>query len=162
MTTRYFKVIHKAGAFIDGIHYPCADDQNDVTDSIVPLELKKGERAPLWGVEVDANGNEIGERPDPYSVQNTIGNELADKIAGNAGQGTGKKAAATGTKAETEQRKATIVETLGLLDHDKDDDWTTGGLPKVEVIASASGLEGLTRDEITAANPDFKREVKAA
>lgn len=187
MTTRYFKVIHKAGAFIDGIHYPCADDQNDITDSIVPLELKKGDKTPLWGVEVDTHGNEIGERPDPYSVQDTIGNKLADNIAKNAGVGANAQKTghtgvdtpnrnqdenredgsnknglqANGTKAEAEQRKATIVETLGLLDHDKDDDWTTGGLPKVEVVASASGLEGLTRDEITAAQPDFKREVKA-
>jgi len=187
MTTRYFKVIHKAGAFIDGVHYPCADDQEDVSQSIVPLNLAKGDRAPLWGVEVDAHGNEIGERPDPYSVQDTMGGALADKIAKSAGVGPGAQkqghtgvdtpnpnqssnrddgsnknpGVATGTKAEAEQRKQTIVETLGLLDHDKDDDWTTGGLPKVEVVASASGLEGLTRDEISAAQADFKRQTKA-
>ena len=47
MTTRYFKVIHKAGAFIDGIHYPAASDGGDEHLSIVPLELKKGGPVPL-------------------------------------------------------------------------------------------------------------------
>jgi len=158
MTTRYFKVIHKAGAFIDGIHYPPAVDSKDENDSIVPLELGPKDKAPLWGVEVDIHGNEIGERPDPAGVQDLMGDALANKIANNAGVGGTK---ATGTKQEAEQRKATIVETLGLLDHSNDGDWTAGGLPKVEVVASASGLEGLSRDEITEANPDFKREVKA-
>lgn len=158
MTTRYFKVIHKAGAFIDGIHYPPAADSADESYSIVPLELGPKDKAPLWGVEVDVHGNEIGERPDPDGVQDKLGDALANKIAGNAGVG-GQKA--TGTKQEAEQRKATIAETLSLLDHDNDGDWTSGGLPKVEVVASASGLEGLSRDEITEANPDFKREVKA-
>lgn len=164
MTTRYFKVIHKAGAFIDGVHYPCADDQEDVTDSIVALELKKGDKAPLWGVEVDARGNEIGERPDPYSVQNAVGNELADKIAAGAGQGKAKEGTkAAGTKAEAEQRKQTILDTLALLDHSKDEDWNkTDGKPKVEVVAAASGLSDLTRAEIDEAAPDFKREEKQA
>lgn len=162
MTTRYFKVIHKAGAFIDGIHYPAAADGGDESLSIVPLELGPKDKAPLWGVEVDVHGNEIGERPDPAGVQDKLGGALADKIAGSAGEGTKKPAgAATGTKQESEQRKQTIIDTLALLDHGKDDDWTTGGLPKVEVVASASGLEGLTRDEITDAQPDFKREAKA-
>ena len=158
MTTRYFKVLHKAGAFIDGVHYPCADDQADVSESIVPLELKKGEKAPLWGVEVDVNGNEIGERPREDGVSDKLAEGLANSIAGKAGAGT----KATGDKKDQEQRKQTIVDTLQLLDHGKDDDWTAGGLPKVEVVASASGLEGLTRDEITQADPDFKREVKEA
>lgn len=183
MTTRYFKVIHRAGAFIDGVHYPCADDQNDITSSIVPLDDSvEGFKEPQWGVEVDVNGNEIGERPDPYSAQDTIGNKLADNISGKAGIGPNAQKAghagvdtpnrnqdenrkdgsnpnglAKGTKKEAEERKATIVQTLELLDHDKDDDWTADGKPKVDVVANASGLEGLTRAEIEEAQPDFKR-----
>ena len=165
--TRYFKVTHKAGAFIEGIHYPCADDQDDATDSIVPLELKKGEKAPLWGVEVDAHGNEIGEHQT--SARDRLGDQLGNQIAEGAGVGaagtsgrtgvdinTG--AGANGTKQEAEQRKQTIVDTLALLDHDKDDDWNKAdGKPKVDVVAAASGLEGLTRAEIDEAAPDFKR-----
>lgn len=149
--TRYFKVIHKAGAFIDGVHYPCADDLDDQSLGIVPLDLPKGEKAPLWGVEVDVHGNEIGERPD--GAREKLGDALGNKIATGAG------AKAHGTKAEAEQRKATIVETLALLDHAKDDDWTEAGKPKVDVVANASGLEGLTRAEIEAAAPDFLRKA---
>ena len=103
------------------------------------------------------HGNEIGERPDTNAVSDKLADGLANKIAGKD-----PAAKATGTKAESEQRKKTIVDTLALLDHDKDDDWTAGGLPKVEVVAAASGLEGLTRAEIEEAQPDFKREAKAA
>lgn len=182
MTTRYFKVLHKAGAFIDGVHYPCADDQADVTQSIVPMDdSEEGFKEPLWGVEVDVHGNEIGERPDADGLKDKLGDKLASTIEKKAGVGNVQKTGhagvdtpnpnqssnrsetkpAGGTKQETEQRKQTIVDTLALLDHGKDDDWTAGGLPKVEVVASASGLEGLTRDEITQADPDFKRETKA-
>ena len=157
MATRFFKVIHNAGAFIDGVHYPPATDNGDDSASIVALELGAKEKGPLWGVEVDANGNEIAERPDANEVSDKLATNLANKIATGAGA-----APAGGNKQEAEQRKQTIADTLSLLDHSNDADWTTGGLPKVDVIATASGLEGLTREEITQANPDFKREVKTA
>lgn len=152
--TRYFRVTHRAGAFIDGIHYPCADELDDISVGIVPLELDKNAKAPLWGIEVDVNGNEIGTQPVP--ARERLGDVLGNKIAADAGAGAKN---ASGTPAEAEQRKQTIVETLALLDHANDGDWTTGGLPKVDVVANASGLEGLTRDEITAAQPDFARKT---
>lgn len=153
-TTRYFKVTHKAGAFIDGVHYPTADDQADITDSIVPLELEEGAAAPLWGVEVDVNGNEIGEQP--AAVQDKMADALANKIAGGSASNT---AAPAPTGKDADARKATIVQTLELLDHNNDADWTSGGKPKVETVAAASGLENLTRAEIEAAAPDFVRNT---
>ncbi|MDX9690538.1 MAG: hypothetical protein RBT70_08800 [Alphaproteobacteria bacterium] len=155
--TRYFKVTHKAGAFIDGVHYPAADDQADVTASIVPLELAEGQNPPLWGVEVDAQGNEIGEQP--AGVQDKLADALANKIAGgNAAPAA--EPLPTGKDGET--RKATILQSLELLDHNNDADWTSSGKPKVETVAAASGLDNLTRAEIEAAAPDFVRAAPAA
>lgn len=175
MTTRYFKVTHKAGAFIDGVFYPPASDTTDLAESIVPLELKKGDKEPRWGVEVDVHGNEIGTAQ--RSAREDLGDALANKIAGNDGNvhvghrgqniskpadaqtgSEGAGAAPTGDKKEAEERAATIRETLDLLDHKNDEQWTSAGQPKVDVVEDASGLENLTRKEIEEAAPDFKRE----
>jgi hypothetical protein len=181
MATRYFKVLHKAGAFIEGVFYPPVSEDGDFADSIVPLELAEGAAGPLWGIECDALGNEIGAIPD--GVKDKMSTELANRIANGAGQGSTQvvppgepnplKNSGTPTAApksqetevnlqnkESDTRKQTIVDTLSLLDHTKDEDWTEGGKPKVEVVAAASGLDGLTRAEITEAAPDFARKVE--
>ena len=158
--TRFFKVTHKAGAFIDGIHYPCADDQADIQESIVPLEIGKKDKAPLWGVEVDANGNEIGETPIP--ALDRLGDALGNKIATAAGEKPAQEPKATLSAAEAAARKQTIIDALSLLDHEKDEDWVmngdSAGKPRVNVIEDATGIKDLTRAEIDAAAPDFIRK----
>lgn len=158
-TTRFFKVIHKAGAFVDGVHYPVAEDGEASPDSIVPLQLAEDAQGPLWGVEVDAQGNEI-DAPAPME---TIADKMAEGLANKIATGSAKP---TLSAEEAAARKQTIVDTLALLDHSKDADWVmngaTAGKPRVDVVESASGLVGLTRGDIDEAAPDFKREAQTA
>lgn len=54
------------------------------------------------------------------------------------------------------ENKAAILEALSMLEADNADHWTTEGLPKVEVIEDATGLE-LKRKDITEAAPLFNK-----
>lgn len=156
MTTRYFKVLHKSGAFIDGVFYPPADQSPDVQESIVALEDVAPGKEPLWGVEVDVNGNEIGEVP--AGVMDKMSDALANKIAENAGEKAADPTPPAGGKADADARKQVILDTLALLDHSDDSHWTADGLPSVKVVSDTAGIE-VTRKEITAAAPDFQREA---
>lgn len=165
--TRYFKVVISAGAFQDGVYYPPATDHGDNSASIVPLEIGPDERAPLWGVETDANGNELKQKTAKKNVspQDRLATEFANKIATDAGAGAindGDKEDEKGKPEYDEGRKQAIIETLNLLDHSNDEDWTQSGLPQVGIVAKAAGLSDLTRAEIDNAAPEFKREKPTA
>lgn len=54
-----------------------------------------------------------------------------------------------------------IVSALALLDVDNNDHWTSDGLPRMEALEQLSGLKGLTRSAVTAAQPGFSRAVVA-
>jgi len=47
---------------------------------------------------------------------------------------------------------------LAKLDHGKDADWTTEGLPKVKVVARKARLKDITRRDIDKAAPGLQRE----
>jgi len=51
-----------------------------------------------------------------------------------------------------------IEEALLLLDPKNDEQWTTDGLPKVEVVATLTDNPSVTRADITAVNPNFNRK----
>jgi septal ring factor EnvC (AmiA/AmiB activator) len=51
-----------------------------------------------------------------------------------------------------------ILEALSKLDPDDDAQWTSDGLPRVEVVASLAGAGELKRADIAAAAPDFDRD----
>lgn len=156
MATRYFKVLHKAGAFIDGVYYPPAEQCPDVTEAIVAMEdIAKG-KEPLWGVECDIHGNEIGEAP--AGVQDKMSDALAKKIAQGAGEGGASDAPPATEKKDAEARKQVILDTLSLLDHSDDTHWTGEGLPSVNVVSETAGIQ-VTRAEIKAAAPDFVRQA---
>lgn len=53
--------------------------------------------------------------------------------------------------------KDLIVTALQVLDVENDAMWTQAGLPSVDVVKAAAGLETLTREEITNAAPNFTR-----
>ena len=164
MTTRYFKVLHKSGAFIDNVYYPPADQVSDVMDAVVAMEGIAPGKEPQWGVEVDERGNEIAAVP--AGALDKMSDALASKLAAGAGAAPLKDVEDPGDGAsgqvgkDADARKAAIVETLELLDHADDAHWTEQGLPNVKVVAETSGLE-VTRKEVTEAAPDFKR-VKPA
>lgn len=54
-------------------------------------------------------------------------------------------------------RENSIRTALGQLDHDNPDHWTAQGLPKMTVLEDIIGDESISRREVTAVNPDFKR-----
>ena len=153
--TRYFKVTHRAGAFQDDIYYPPAQDGGDISQSIVPLDLPKGAKPPMWGVECDKDGNEFDVPAVVESVEDKLSAQLANKIASKAGE---PPAAPPAADKETEQRKATILAALELLEHDNKDHWTARNDPSTDAVKAITGLE-VTRAELDAIAPDFKRKV---
>lgn len=52
-----------------------------------------------------------------------------------------------------------ITEALAKLDPDNDEQWTSEGLPRVEVVAEVAGIAALTRKEINEAGRGFTRDV---
>lgn len=54
-------------------------------------------------------------------------------------------------------RENAIRNAVGQLDHDNPDHWTAQGLPKMGVLMEIMGDDALSRKEVTAVNPDFKR-----
>jgi len=152
--TRYFKVKHKAGAFIDGVYYPPESDSVDVMESVVPIEFEDDARLPLWGVEVNENGEEIGQAP--VSAREKLGDALGNKLAGKEPV----QAPVIAKDKDAEARAETIRETLELLDSKNDNQWTGDDKPKVDVVADASGLNSLSRAEIEAAAPGFTRTAE--
>lgn len=153
--TRYFKVTHRAGAFQNDIYYPPAQDSGDISQSIVPLELPKGSKMPMWGVECDKNGNELGTPSAIESVEDKLSAQLANQIASKAGE---LPAAPPAIDKETEQRKATILAALELLEHDNKDHWTARNDPSTDAVKTITGLE-VTRAELDAIAPNFKRKL---
>ncbi len=54
-------------------------------------------------------------------------------------------------------RENAIRTGLGQLDHSNPDHWTAQGLPKMSVLEEILDDESLSRKEVTAIDPDFKR-----
>lgn len=55
-------------------------------------------------------------------------------------------------------RNQDIQSGLNLLDPSNDDHWTSGGLPRVDVVSTLSSVAGVTRSEITTLAPDLIRD----
>lgn len=148
MTTRYFKVRYEAGAYIDDLYYR--------KDDIVPVEVGKDEQPPLWGVEVDQAGNEIGVDRST-AVQNKLASGLANKIAGkkdaddddDSGKGTG------GADLSAEQKEQ-VKSALELLDPADKAHWTARGLPNTEAVSALVGFP-VERKDLNEIAPDFQR-----
>lgn len=54
--------------------------------------------------------------------------------------------------------KEKIIDALMMMDSMDDDQWTTDGSPKVDVVNDLGELEGVTRAQILEAAPKFSRE----
>jgi hypothetical protein len=55
--------------------------------------------------------------------------------------------------------KDVIQEALGKLNPTDNDHWTQDGLPRIGKVEELSGLKGLKRADVTAANPKFTRQA---
>ena len=153
MTERYFKVRNESGAFIDNLYY--------AKDEVVPLDGVTAGKEPLWGVEVDANGNEIGQDRTGV-VADKLANALANQIAGNNGQGKVSddgEGKGGGTPAGlTDVQKEQVKEALGLLDHANKEHWTARGLPNTETVSGLVGF-AVERKDINEVAPGFERQA---
>jgi hypothetical protein len=67
-------------------------------------------------------------------------------------------AADAGEVSPEDVRDTQIKEALKKLNRDKDDHWTKSGLPAMEAVEKYANMQ-LTRDEVTAAWPGFKRDA---
>lgn len=145
---RYWRVLFAAGAFIDNYHY--------AENEIVEYNPAEGEEAPIWGVEVDAQGNElVAGEADEKIVQRPD-----QKIANTVGKSDGAKGSLTDEQQKEIQRAKEIKEATTLLDGNNDEHWTQSGEARMEALESVLGYQ-ITRKELDAAVPDFKRPVKA-
>jgi hypothetical protein len=170
---RYFLVTHKAGAFIDGVHYPpYSEETNNVAESLVELDLPETAKAPLWGQEVDRLGNPLkhGISFPREAVQDKMADELANKIAAGAGQAPVAPTPAdvpVATPDEikpaglSDEQKALVKESLALLEHDNKTHWTARGLPNTETVSAIVGFT-VERKDINEIAPDFAREIPPA
>lgn len=156
----FFKVIYAAGAYLDDFFYQEGEivEYHPTDDEIE--KAKKGE-ALLWGVEVDAAGNELDESERTIKTgENLPGQRLAQTTGKETRKVTppAKKDAGNGEPSKAE-KKAQIKEALTLLDGNDDAVWTAGGEPKVDAVSNFLGYP-VTSDEIEEASPGFKRPAK--
>ena len=68
-----------------------------------------------------------------------------------------KSAIEDGEVSPEEIKDLQVKDALKKLRVDKDDHWTKSGLPAMEAVEKFSGMQ-LTRDDVTAAWPGFKRD----
>ena len=152
MPERYFQVRNESGAFIDNLYY--------AKDEVVALDIPKGEKGPLWGIEVDAEGGVIGA-DNTGVVQEKLSNALANKIAGGGkaaddddDKGGSKGGAPVGL---SEPQKEQVKSALELLDHANKEHWTARGLPNTETVSGLVGF-AVERKDINEIAPEFVRK----
>lgn len=129
--------------------------------------LNKGETN---GTDTVLDG-QSGEDPSgaPANVSGTgtgSGPESGGASPDGAGSGSEGNGVQGGREVDEGQAAVTsdptvlkIIDGLKSLDPTNDDHWTDAGLPRVDVIAQASGVVNVTRKDIAAAIPNFNREV---
>lgn len=148
MAKQKYIVTYAAGAFINSYFYP--------EGSVVTLDLKPGQRRPLWAKPCDDAGVAIGEEieDEVQTIDQKLGNALGNKIAAAAGEPAAPPAPPS---APTEDAKAgQIAEALKLLDPSDDAHWTKAGKPNINVLVETLGFK-ITKQDLEAVAPDFER-----
>lgn len=150
MAKQKFIVIYAAGAYLNNYFYP--------EGSVVTLDLKPGQKRPLWAKPCDDAGVAIGEevQDEVHSIDQKLGDALGNKIAAAAGEPAAPPAAPADST-----RNAQIMDALKLLDPADDAHWTKAGDPNINVLTEVVGFK-LTKAEVAAVAPDFKRPAPAA
>lgn len=64
----------------------------------------------------------------------------------------------SGGGISSEDRKTRIRAAVEKLDHKSDDDWTQGGLPAVDRVKATSGMDDISRQDISDAHPGYARQ----
>jgi hypothetical protein len=55
-------------------------------------------------------------------------------------------------------RESVLLNALQKMDHEDNDQWTSNGLPLMDTVCELAGVPDLTRAELNAAAPDFRRQ----
>ena len=140
-----YRVIYAAGAFLDNFHY--------AEGEIVDYTPEGKDDKVLWGVPCDAQGNDLVEG-DTEAKAKDVPNQ---RIANTVGKVNDTKEA---DAAEVKRRAEEIKQATTLLDSKNDDHWTQGGEARMETLEAILGYN-VTRKELDAAVPDFKRQTQA-
>lgn len=151
----YFRTYNAFLAGSDELAQAQARDANkgdtDGTDTV--LDGQSG--TDTGGVSTDITGTGTGSGPESGGA--------SPDGAGSGSEGNGVQG---GREVDEGQAAVTsdptvlkIIDGLKSLDPTNDDHWTDAGLPRVDVIAQASGVVNVTRKDIAAAIPNFNREV---
>ena len=123
----------------------------------------KGSKELVVAQEKDAHGNVVTPASSGGGPADTVpsdvhedgtSDEAATLVDGAAD--TGEPASEHGAEGDGE-RDARIQEALTLLDSNDDEHWTQGGKPAVHTVSDILN-EPVSRSDIDAAAPDFKRE----
>lgn len=151
---RYFRVLHKAGAFIDENFYG--------QDEIVPYtptadEDKAGK--PFWGQEVDEHGNEVGGKKNPDFISDKQADTFTEAQTGNKGAAAGNKGGKPAPVELTEDQKAQVKEAVALLEADNEGHWIKG-VPAPSAVTNLVGFD-VTAAQIKEIAPDVKRPKAA-
>lgn len=100
----------------------------------------------LWEepAEVRADGDyPTGVKPRPGYLQALADHEEPEKVALSETEGS---------------RRINVAAAVAKLDPEDDDHWTSGGLPRVDVVIGFLGSD-TTRDEIKAFVPEARRDA---
>lgn len=151
MAKQKFLVSYAAGAYLNGYFYP--------EGSVVTLDLKPGQRKPLWAQPCDDAGTPIGSVAfeEVHTIDQKLGDTLGNKIATAAGE----PPAAPPAQTADETKSSQIAEALKLLDHADDAHWTKDGKPNINVLVETLGFK-ITKADLAAAAPDFVRDAGQA
>lgn len=114
-----------------------------------------------------------GEGPDTSGVQANGSDPIAgsgsepigDSVptgSGSSGDGVSGGREGGSTSETVDPQVLKIQDSLKALDPTADDHWTDAGLPRVDAIATATGIPNVTRKDIEKAIPGWNREAALA
>lgn len=152
MAKQKYIVTYAAGAYLNNYFYP--------EGSIVVLDIKPGQRVPLWARPCDDAGVPLGlgVPEEVHTIDQKLGDALGNKMAAAAGEPAAPEQTPEPVTALDETKTAQILEALKLLDHADDAHWTKQGHPNINVLVETLGFK-ITKADLAVAAPDFVRHA---
>lgn len=147
---------------------PISKDTTTIDDKEIPVQKTGEELAAENAATIEAETTDAGNAdgadgnlPDPADVDAVTGD---DGAANEAPAETPAEQVAPAEKPAGKSPRAidgSIRTALTKLDPKNDEQWTSGGLPSVEAVRSASGNEEVSRADIKRLAPNLTREEAA-
>lgn len=149
----YFRTYN---AYLAGSDELAAAQARDKGETYGAGEVLDGQGSDTSGVS--ANGSDPGTGSGPgatgASTDGSGSNPEGDGVP------AGREAGAPAETSDPQVLK--IIDALKALDPTADEHWTDAGLPRVDAVATASGIPAVTRKDIENAVPGWNRESALA